>query len=398
VVLLPGLVLLAWRQAFNPIAAAAVTFLFTFGTIEWKGIANLVMTAMFIAIALQVINTKGESFDSKSFFYGAIFGLSCLTYFGYLWWSLLAIGALIFGLWFSKNRKENFLKVFDAGLGFLLVFGPSQVSPRIDLNASFIFLFVVLVLLFRLFTKNLFFINKTIAFSTGLIAPFVILFTLLTNSTGDTWMVDLSEQSPAPNLGIGFNISGLIVLIITFFGLILAFSEMRYRIAILVSVTTFISSALMMFWFAARMEVTDLVELYPRAAGTFGFSWTLISLISILAIITSSYLSNAFKIIWPKNLSLANNIFLVLTLLLPLTAIHARTLSESQDGIFPIGENAVWQAYRGCDNPHEDPMLAKLFEERPFIQKFLRENCPKVDWPVIPAMNWINTYPGTKAK
>ena len=137
------------------------------------------------------------------------------------------------------------------------------------------------------------------------------------------------------------------------------------------------------------MEVTDKVELFPRAAGTFGFAWSVLTLIALIAILTSTYFSDFIRRVWPKKLSQVNNIFLTLVLLLPIVAIHARTLSEAQDGIFPIGENGVWLAYRACDNPHEDPMLAKVFEESPFIQDFLRENCPNVDWPVIPPINQV---------
>jgi hypothetical protein len=151
----------------------------------------------------------------------------------------------------------------------------------------------------------------------------------------------------------------------------------RYRSAILVLSTTFISSALMMFWFAAQMEITGKVELFPRAGGTFGFAWTVLTFIGLFAILTSSYFYEFIKYVWPKDLSRINTIILTLVLILPIAAIHARTLSEVQDGIFPIGENGAWLAYRACDTPHEDPMLAKVFEENPFIQEFLREKLPK---------------------
>ena len=389
VVLLPGLVLLAWRQAFNPIAAAAVTFLFTFGTIEWKGIANLVMTAMFIAIAFEISNSKSSSFsfNPKLFAYGLIFGLSALTYYGYLWWSLLAITVLIVSLWFRKNREYLLIKVLDAGLGAILILGPSQLGPRLNLSGLMFILIIVSSIILRILVQRTNFICGVLGYLTGLSIPVAVIYILFSSTINDEWFYPELEINPVPNLGLGFNTSGIFFILITLVGLILAFSELRFRSAILVMATSFISAALMMFWWAARMEVTDKVELFPRAAGTFGFAWSVLTLIALIAILTSTYFSDFIRRVWPKKLSQVNNIFLTLVLLLPIVAIHARTLSEAQDGIFPIGENGVWLAYRACDNPHEDPMLAKVFEESPFIQDFLRENCPNVDWPVIPPIN-----------
>lgn len=389
VVLLPSLILLAWRQAFSPMAAAAITFLFTFSTIEWKGIANFALFAMFIAIAHQISKEKEKTFkfDSRLFALGLILGLSALTYFGHLWWVLLALAALIVGLWFSKQREYLLIKVVDAGLGVALIFGPSQVGPRFGLSGITIVALVSLLILFRLLSQKSSFISGTVGYLTGLLVPTTVLFIIFTTTVNDNWFYDGLEVNPSPNLGFGFNASGILFFLITIFGLIIAFRSDRYRSAILVLTTFFISSTLMMFWFAARMEVTGLVELFPRASGTFSFSWTILSFIAIYVLLKSDYLKNFFKKIWPGDLSKAQSIFLVLVVLLPLAVTHARILSDSQRAIFPIAENGVWLAYRACDNPHEDPMLAKVFEEQPFIQDFLRENCQKADWKVIPPLN-----------
>jgi hypothetical protein len=57
-------------------------------------------------------------------------------------------------------------------------------------------------------------------------------------------------------------------------------------------------------------------------------------------------------------------------------------------GSMPIqGFNGAWFAHQGCSNPHEDPMLSKVFENFPEIQNFLRKNCSNVNWPVIPPLN-----------
>ncbi len=389
VVLLPGLVLLAWRQAFNPLAAAAFTFLITFGTVEWKGIANFVMTAIFIAIVYEMSKNQdfNFNFNIKLFIYGLLFGLSSLTYFGFLWWSLIAVGVLIFSLWFNPKREYLLTKVIDAGLGFALIFGPSQIAPRFGLSGMIFMFLVLLIIVLRLIIQKNDFLSGSLAYLAGLIAPVAVIFTILTNRTGDTWFYPELENNPVPNLGLGFNTTGVFFILVTLLGLILAFNDIRFRSAVLVLSTTFISAALMMFWFAAQMEVTGSVELYPRAAGTFGFAWTVLTFIGLFSILTSTYFYELIKYLWPKDISQINTIVLTLVLILPIAAVHARTLSDSQDRIFPIAENGVWLAYRACDNPHEDPMLAIVFEETPFIQEFLRERCPKVDWLPIPPLD-----------
>ena len=284
----------------------------------------------------------------------------------------------------------------DAGLGVALIFGPSQVGPRFGLSGITVVTLVLLLIFLRVLSQKNNFISGSLGYLTGLIAPTAVVFIVFTSGVNDTWFEDYMSNNPTPNLGFGFNASGILFFLITIFGLIIAYNHKRYRSAILVLTTTFISSALMMFWFAARLEVTGKVELFPRAAGTFSFSWTVLSFIALFAILKSDYLKKLFIKIWPGGLSRAQNVFLVLVILLPLVVTHGRILSDSQRSIFPRAENAEWQAYRACDNPHEDPMLAKVFEEQPFIQKYLRDNCPKVDWSATPPVNWMKVYPATK--
>ena len=62
----------------------------------------------------------------------------------------------------------------------------------------------------------------------------------------------------------------------------------------------------------------------------------------------------------------------------------SNVLGDRVYGSMPINTfNAAWFAHKGCSNPHEDPMLAKVFETRPYIQDFLRENCWGKKWPLV---------------
>ncbi len=44
----------------------------------------------------------------------------------------------------------------------------------------------------------------------------------------------------------------------------------------------------------------------------------------------------------------------------------------------------AWYAHQGCSNPQKDPMLAKVFENYPDIQDFLRAKCSSVTWEKTP--------------
>ncbi len=388
-IVFPVLVLLAWRQVFNPLVAAAFTFFFSMGAIDWKSLAFFVFIAMTVAIVYEIaITQEGQfKFNRKNFFLGVVLGISALTYSGYLWWSLLALLFLILGLWFSKIREERLIGVFDATLGFALIFGPSQVSARFGVNGWFVIALLLAFILIRIMTQNNNFIVGVFAFLAGLAIPASIIILLVTTVISDSWFYPELEENPIPNIGLGFNVNGLLIIFIIGVGIILSFGEILNRIILLTSLAIFLSAALMMFWFASRMEVTGLVELFPRASQNFSFSWSLINFIAITALLSSRYFARLKEAIWPTNLIFINNVFLVLLLLFPLLAIHARALSTSQEGLFPRPENGAWYAYQACDNPNENGMLAEIFRDQPFIQEFLRENCPKVDWPPIPSAN-----------
>ena len=390
-VVLPGLILLIFRQAFNPLLAAALTFVLTLGVIEWSSFAKIAFIGLFIVVAQRILHEVSSTykFDSRIFLYGSLFGLSALTYFGFLWWSLIAITILVVPIWLLKNREFIFIRILDASLGFLVTFGPSQLGQRLDISFRTELVLILSLIVLRLLSQRNRFISGVIAYTTGIFIIFTPVFIIALTTIKDSWIYDSLENNPTPNLGIEFNIIGLITYLVLIIGLVLAFKNTQLRIALVVLVAIFMSAAIMMFWFAARLEVTGFVELFPRARGNFNLSWAIITYIGIYTLVVESDLTSYIRKIWPRNLLKSSQILLILILLFPVAAVHARALSNTQDEIFPVGENEIWLAYRACDNPAEDPMLAKVFEEKPFVQDFLRENCPNVDWPVIPPINQV---------
>jgi hypothetical protein len=129
-----------------------------------------------------------------------------------------------------------------------------------------------------------------------------------------------------------------------------------------------------MYYFASRMQVTEKIELWPRAYSHISGVFTILSVI-----IFSRVLIEISKKIIPSNKNKISIILISVILLFPLS----QSLSSKIYGTFPTFSNSAWLAHQACSNPHEDPMLAKVFETKPHIQYFLRFYCPDVNWPYI---------------
>lgn len=382
-IIFPLIILFSWRQVFNPLAASAFTFISTFGPIDWKGVSPHIFFAMFIATVIRATTDNRTEFDWRQFSYGLFLGLGILTYFGYLWWSVLAIFFLVFIIWFTKNRLIYFTKTYDAGLGVLLILAPSQIGPKIGLNGWITLTIVISLIVSRILLQKVEFITGVFAYLTGLIVPATLIFFMATIKINDSWFYPELEVNDAPNLGFGFNITGFLFLLLINAGILLAFKNQVYRTIIFISLLVFISSSTMMFWYAARMEVTNLVELFPRAQGNFYFSWNILVFLAIFVLLNQKLFLKNIMAVWPTALSKINTYLLVLILLTPFLIVHARTLSTTQEGLFPKPENGAWYAYQACVSPEENTLLVEVFLEKPFIEEFLRENCPNVNWPAL---------------
>ena len=145
----------------------------------------------------------------------------------------------------------------------------------------------------------------------------------------------------------------------------------------------YLSSAVFMYFIASQMQVTSRVDLWPRAQEVQGYALNLIFLIIILYICDIVLKEPNLK----KYLEFSNRnlYYLVSFILFILGSYLVSSLGASAHRSMPYHAfNPAWYAHQGCSNPHEDPMLSKVFETYPDIQAFLRDNCSSVDWPVIP--------------
>ena len=137
-----------------------------------------------------------------------------------------------------------------------------------------------------------------------------------------------------------------------------------------------------MYLLASQMQVTKRVDLWPRATEIQSY---VLSLTSILIIILA--LENIFEKI-PIRASYGENPvriqFIYFFGMLIIGSYFVSTLGNQTYSAMPTNTfNGAWYAHQGCSNPHKDPMLAKVFENYPDIQKFLRANCSSVNWPEV---------------
>jgi hypothetical protein len=201
---------------------------------------------------------------------------------------------------------------------------------------------------------------------------------------GDTWVEGGVEKND-PTVGAILTLEG--VGLILFFALLLAiYLIIQYRkdfTVIIILTGIYLSAAVFMYFIASQMQVTSRVDLWPRAQEVQGYALNLIFLIIILYICDIVLTEPNLK----KYLEFSNRnlYYLVSFILFILGSYLVSSLGASAHRSMPYHAfNPAWYAHQGCSNPHEDPMLSKVFENYPDIQAFLRDNCSSVDWPVIP--------------
>jgi hypothetical protein len=204
--------------------------------------------------------------------------------------------------------------------------------------------------------------------------------------TNDDWF-EGDVASANPTLRSPFSIGGLdLLFIISFIVLFVISLRVTWLKDISIVLIGFCISALIMRYFiASRMQVTNLVDLWPRSNDLFLYAFNLIILLTVLGAIQSIFYfvssNNEFKDIFGEK----NNLFFISAIaLFIIYGSLSNVLGDRVYGSMPVNSfNGAWYAHKGCSNPHEDPMLAKVFETRPYIQDFLRENCWGKKWPLV---------------
>lgn len=382
----PILVLFAWRLTLNPWMALIVTInqtlLFNF---DYKTLTLNLLIPVLIFIIIEIKKEVQKSF-LKFFILGFLTGIISLMYFGYLYWLIPFLMAGILVMTFSKNRKIYFERNSNLYLGLGAGLGP-VVYFRIVENIYLFYLtlfFVCLVsFLFQKFNflRNLFHSVINLGVFLGLTLA------LFWFRAGDTWVEGgIEKNNPTVESIIHLSGVNLILFLSIIVGVYLIIINKKDISSLLSLVGIYVSSAIFMYLIASQMQITLRVDLWPRALEVQGYSLNLIFLIIFLFVI--ELLVSRYSIRSYIDFSKQNIFYLISFILFISGSYLVSSLGSSSYLSMPYHAfNGAWFAHQGCTNPHEDPMLSKVFEYNPDIQTFLREKCPSSDWPVIPKIN-----------
>lgn len=382
----PILVLFAWRLTLKPWMALVITInqtlLFSF---DYKTLTLNLLIPVIIFIIIEVKKDVKNSFF-KFFILGFLTGIISLMYFGYLYWLIPFLMVSILIMTFSKNREKYFERNTNLYLGLGAGLGPVvyfRIVENIYLFYLTLFAVCLLSLLFQkyYFLKNLFHSVVTLGIFLGLTVA------LLWFRAGDTWVEGGIEKND-PTVKSIINLSGvnLILFLLIIVGLYFIILNKKDLSSVFSLVGLYVSATIFMYLIASQMQVTLRVDLWPRALEVQGYSLNLVILIIFLFVIELIVTRYNLRSYLDFN---NQNIFYLISFILFLSASYlVSSLGSSAHSSMPYHSfTGAWFAHQGCTNPHEDPMLSKVFEYNPDIQTFLRENCPSADWPVIPKIN-----------
>ena len=353
----------------------------------WKFIPLYILIPILILlirkVSDEVVDERSELIDHV---YGFAVGMLILTYFGNYWWAILFMMMLSFLTFFSENReivqKRQTIYYLSAGLALV----PPTAGSILDISISFLYtIFIILIVInYIIEKKSKIAIFKNYFASAAIIVSYLLAFLFF--RTNDDWFYG-DVASANPTLRSPFSLGGLdllfIIIFIFLFVISLRVSWLKDISIVLVGFC--VSAIIMRYFIASQMQVTNLVDLWPRSHELFLYSFNLIILLTVLGAIQSIFYfsssSNLFKDIFEKK----NNLFYLSVLVLFIIfGSLSNVLGDRVYGSMPVNTfNAAWFAHKGCSNPHEDPMLAKVFETRTYIQDFLRENCWGKKWPLV---------------
>ena len=354
----------------------------------WKFIPLFILVPLIIYSVKRVLNSENNKNNYLlDHAYGFILGFIILTYFGNFWWAILFMAALSFMTFFSKNklivqRRQTFFYI-GAGLAFI----PPTLGSILNFSILFLYIAFIILIALNLFIEKNEILAKFKNFLVSISIVFIYLGAFLFLRTNDDWFEgDVAKANPTLKSPFEFGMLNLLLVVVVLFLLIIVVKISWFKEIILILVGFCVSALLMRYFIASKMQVTNLVDLWPRSFELFTYAFNLIVLLAVLGsiqYILYNIVGNPFfKDIFVKK----NNQFYTIAIILFI--IYGTISNQLGDRFYesmPVNTfNGAWYAHKGCSNPHEDPMLAKVFESRPYIQKFLRDKCWGKNWPLVP--------------
>jgi hypothetical protein len=379
----PVIVLYIWRLILENwmalVVATSQTLIYDF---SYKTITLNVLIPALIFIVLKI----KDSSPNKVLIYGIFLGVVSMTYFGYIYWLIPLMLTIIPLILFSKDREKYINLHTHLYLGLGIGLGP-VIYFRVTSEIAFYYsiLFVGYLLLF-LFKNNKSILRIILSFTT--LGMFIgLLWALFYFRTLDSWIYDdIDKKDPTVDSIISLNGMGIFIFLAIIIGLYFIIEQKNQISTLFMLVGIYISSSIFMYFIASQMQITGRVDLWPRALEVQYISLTLIYLLFFLFILDKFHKEKLINKFFEPN---SRNYFYLTSFgLFILGSFLVSSLGSHAHASMPYHAfNAAWFAHQGCSNPHEDPMLAKVFESNPDIQEFLRENCSSVVWAEIPKIN-----------
>ena len=322
---------------------------------------------------------------TRQLFYGIFIGFISMLYFGYIYWLTPFLIIVIISSLFSTKRFKllELISYFYLGLGFAL--GP-MIHNMAELDILQFYALIFASILFLELSRKYFKFFKYIHIFTSMLITFILFRVFFQYRAFDTWFEGgIAENNPSANAILSLEKINLLLLGLLIFLIFKFLVDTDLSMIILIVLGIYLSSTIFMYLIASQMQVSRRVDLWPRAQEVQSYSINLIFLLILLFIV--DILAKKYNL--EKFISTASS-----TVLLPATfglvligSYFVSTLGGQAFYSMPYHAlNGAWYAHQGCSNPQKDPMLAKVFENYPDIQDFLRAKCSLVTWEKIPAI------------
>lgn len=383
----PLATLYIWKKLTPSWVALLISIFFASTQVYyWKNIPLHLLIPLII-ISLKRVSSLIENRKSiiLDHLHGFIIGFLILTYFGNFWWGILFMMGISLVALFAKNRA-NFLKrqtTFYLSAGTSLI--PPTVGSILEISIPLLYMIFIVMIIINLGIEN-YSIAKFKNLIIGTLIPITYIIAFITFRTNDDWFEgDVASANPTLKMPFSFDGVNLIFILLFLIIFVIALQIDWLKSTAIILVGFCISALLMRYFIASRMQVTNLVDLWPRSSELFNYSFNLLILLSVLAVgqvaLELIYSNNLFDFVKHRTNHILYSLILVMFILF---GSISNSLGGRIYGSMPINTfNGAWYAHKGCSNPHEDPMLAKVFETRPYIQDYLRKECWGKKWLLV---------------
>jgi hypothetical protein len=384
----PLLIYSCWKLVVKKwIALVLVIQLMLITNFDYKTLAlNLLIPLVIYIIRQSYFEDENNLWIRiRQLFYGGIIGSISMLYFGYIYWLTPFLIIVIITSLFSAKRFKllELISYFYLGLGFVL--GPI-IHNIAELDIAQFYVLILTSILFLEISRKYFKSFKYIHIFTSMLITFILFMVFFQYRAYDTWFEGgIAENNPSMNSILSLEKFNLLLLGLFLFLIFKFLVDIELSTIILIVLGIYLSSTIFMYLIASQMQVSRRVDLWPRAQEVQNYSINLIFLLILLFIVDTL----AKKYNFEKFISTASSTVLLPAIfgLVLVGSYFVSTLGGQAFYSMPYHAlNGAWYAHQGCSNPQKDPMLAKVFENYPDIQDFLRAKCSSVTWEKIPAI------------